>query len=78
MDEIFETVVLIQTNKIERFPIIVMGKDFWRHMQTFVDNALIESGTIDAIDMDLIQYTDDPEEAVEMIARYEANGNGNN
>lgn len=73
MDEVFETLVLIQTKKIERFPIIVMGTDFWRHMQTFVDEALIANETIDPLDMKLIYSTDDPEEAVEMIARFDAN-----
>lgn len=74
MDEVFETLVLIQTKKIERFPIIIMGNDFWQHMQTFIDNALIAHETIDAIDMNLLQFTDDPREAVEMIAHYDANG----
>jgi len=74
MDEIFETLVLIQTKKIEKFPIIVMGKEFWEYMREFVDKALISHGTIDAADMDLVQWTDCPEEAVEMIARFSANG----
>ncbi len=68
MDEIFETLVLIQTKKIERFPIIIMGTEFWGHLQTFVDNALIKGKTIDPLDMTLIQWTDDPEEAVEIAA----------
>ena len=72
MDEVFETLVLIQTKKIERFPIIIMGTDFWEHMQTFIDDALIAHETIDAIDMNLLQFTDDPKEAVEMIARFDA------
>ncbi len=72
LDEVFETLVLIQTKKIERFPIIIMGKEFWSHLQTFIDNALIEGRTIDPIDMDLVQWTDDPNEAVEMIARFDA------
>ncbi|MBO6514071.1 MAG: TIGR00730 family Rossman fold protein [Phycisphaerales bacterium] len=72
LDEVFETLVLIQTKKIERFPIIVMGKEFWSHLQTFIDNALIQGRTIDPIDIDLVQWTDDPNEAVEMIARFDA------
>ena len=76
MDEIFEAAVLIQTNKIERFPIIVMGEEFWKHMQDFINNALIANETIDAIDMDIFQWTDDPEEAVAMIADSIAKGSG--
>ncbi len=74
MDEVFETLVLIQTKKIEKFPIIVMGKDFWEHMRVFIENALIANETISPVDLDLVQWTDDPEEAVEMIARFSANG----
>lgn len=74
MDEIFEAAVLIQTKKIERFPIIVMGKEFWAHMQEFIENALIANETIDAIDMDIFEWTDDPDEAVAIIARSIANG----
>tara|TARA_R110002096_G_scaffold173781_5_gene348502 strand:+ start:149229 stop:149993 length:765 start_codon:yes stop_codon:yes gene_type:complete len=76
MDEIFETAVLIQTKKIERFPIIVMGEEFWDHMREFINNALIANETIDAVDMDIFQWTDDPEEAVAMIAQFGTKGDG--
>ncbi|MFK7760415.1 MAG: TIGR00730 family Rossman fold protein [Phycisphaerales bacterium] len=72
MDEVFETLVLIQTKKIDRFPIIIMGRAFWEHLNVFVENALIAHETIGALDMNILQWTDDPQEAVEMIARYDA------
>jgi uncharacterized protein (TIGR00730 family) len=76
LDEIFETVVLIQTGKIERFPIIVMGREFWEPMQDFIDKSLIEGGTISAEDMNLIHLTDDPNEVVEIIAEAHKKRNG--
>lgn len=76
LDEIFETVVLIQTGKIERFPIIIMGRAFWEPMREFIDRSLIEGGTISAEDMDLIHVTDDPDEAIAIIAEAQAKRNG--
>ena len=76
LDEIFETVVLIQTGKIERFPIIIMGRKFWEPMQEFIDKSLIEGGTITAGDMDLIHVTDDPDEAIAIISEAQARRNG--
>jgi uncharacterized protein (TIGR00730 family) len=76
LDEIFETVVLIQTGKIERFPIIIMGRKFWEPMREFIEKSLIEGGTISAEDMDLIHVTDDPAEAIAIIAEAQARRNG--
>lgn len=77
LDEVFETAVLIQTGKIEKFPIIVMGRDFWRPMNAFIQESLIAHGTIFPEAMDLIHVTDDPDEAIEIIANAQAKLNGN-
>jgi uncharacterized protein (TIGR00730 family) len=77
LDEVFETWVLIQTGKIERFPIIVMGREFWEPMREFVQKSLVDGGTISAEDMDLIHLTDDPAEAIQIIAKEQAKRNGN-
>lgn len=76
LDEIFETVVLIQTGKIEKFPIIIMGRKFWEPMNEFINESLIAAGTISPEDMDLIHVTDDPDEAVEIISEAQAKRNG--
>lgn len=76
LDEVFETMVLIQTGKIEKFPIIIMGKKFWEPMNEFIEKSLIQGGTISPEDMKLVHITDDPNEAVEIIARAEAERNG--
>lgn len=67
LDELFETLTLIQTSKIEKFPVILMGTEFWKHMRTFVRKALIADKTISPVDLNLIQSTDDFDEAIEWI-----------
>lgn len=67
LDEVFETAVLIQTRKIQQFPIVIMGTEFWNPLREFIDKSLIGGGTISPEDMDLITVTDDPKEAVETV-----------
>jgi hypothetical protein len=67
LDEIFETAVLIQTGKIKEFPLVIMGKDFWRPLLDFMRDRLIKEQTIDPIDTERIIVTDSPEEAVKAI-----------
>jgi uncharacterized protein (TIGR00730 family) len=67
LDEVFETATLMQTRKIESFPIIAMGTDFWRHMGTFMQEALLAEKTIDEADTELFDLTDSVEEAVEIV-----------
>ena len=77
LDEVFETIVLIQTGKIERFPIVLMGEDFWNPMREFIESSLISQATISPEDLDLMTVTDDPKEAVEAVASADAKRNGN-
>jgi uncharacterized protein (TIGR00730 family) len=67
MDELFETANLIQTGKIERFPLIAMGSDYWLNMVSLRD-AAIATGTISEDDRDLYARTDDVEEALALLA----------
>jgi uncharacterized protein (TIGR00730 family) len=70
LDEVFETATLMQTGKIEYFPIIAMGSEFWKHLQVFVRNSLMAEKTIDEKDLDLFKNTDDPDEAVAIIRKH--------
>ena len=72
LDEVFETAVLIQTRKIQQFPIVIMGTEFWNPLREFIDKSLIGGGTISPEDMDLITVTDDPKEAVETVMMAQA------
>lgn len=62
LDELFETLTLIQTRKISSFPIVVMGTDYWKTLLDFI-HQLDEAGTISKQDLHLLKVTDDVEEA---------------
>ncbi|MBS1658723.1 MAG: TIGR00730 family Rossman fold protein [Chitinophagales bacterium] len=72
LDELFETLTLIQTGKIDHFPIILMGKSYWETMLNFV-NELDDQGTISIEDLSLLKITDDPEEAMAHIQEHAIN-----
>src|SRR5713226_9414378 len=67
LDEIFETATLVQTAKIQEYPIVLMGRDYWGPLTDFVRNRLLVEGTIDPGDEQLLRVTDSPAEAVELI-----------
>ena len=67
LDEVFETATLMQTGKVESFPIIAMGGDFWNPIGNFIQHALMEEGTISPADLNLFHLTDSIEDAVSMI-----------
>jgi uncharacterized protein (TIGR00730 family) len=69
MDEMFETMTLIQTKKIRNFPIILMGKDYWKPLMDFVYH-MAEEGTISPEDPELIFFTDDIHEAAAHLQRH--------
>lgn len=68
LDEVFETATLIQTGKIDEFPIVLMGEDYWRPLIKFMEDTMVRAGTIDQRDVNRLLITDSPEEAVEAIA----------
>ena len=65
MDELFETLTLIQTKKIKRIPLILFGKKFWDSVINF--EALVDGGTINEKDLSLIQYVETADEAWQII-----------
>ncbi len=67
LDEVFETLTLIQTCTIEQFPVILMGSEFWTHMVAFFEDSLLGERTIDPEDIRLFRITDSPQEAVTLI-----------
>ncbi len=66
LDEVFETLTLVQTQKIRNFPIVLMGVDYWRPMIDFI-NGLVEQGTISPGDAELLTVTDDPAVAITTV-----------
>lgn len=65
LDELFETLTLLQTKKAEAVPVILYDEAFWRRLINF--DLLVESGVISAEDLDLIQFVDTPEQAWQAI-----------
>ncbi len=71
LDELFETLTLIQTDKISNVPIILVGKEFWTGLIDWVKTTVLgEFGNIAAKDLELIPIVDSPEEIVKIITDY--------
>src|SRR5690606_22003948 len=69
LDELFEAVTLVQTGKVTHFPIVLVGRSFWEPMLAWLRDTLVPAGTIAQADLDLLQLTDDPQEAVDLVVR---------
>jgi uncharacterized protein (TIGR00730 family) len=67
LDELFEAITLIQTNKIGRFPIILVGSEFWAGLMDWIKKNVLEAKNISPEDLDLIKIADSAEEVVEII-----------
>jgi hypothetical protein len=64
LDEAFELATLVQNGKIERFPLIAVGHDFWGELVRFFDRTLVREGTLSASELDLIRLAETPEDVV--------------
>jgi uncharacterized protein (TIGR00730 family) len=72
MDELFEALTLIQTGKIDHFPLVLFDSDYWGEMLDWASKELLGHGTISPGDLELMTVTDDPDEAVRLVvAAYE-------
>jgi uncharacterized protein (TIGR00730 family) len=71
MDELFEVLTLIQTKKISRVPVILVGTEYWKGLRQWIyDTMAMEFGTISPDDMDLMPLVDTPEEVVSIIRKF--------
>jgi len=70
LDEFFESLTLIQTAKIRRFPVVLMGRKYWEGLIRWMEQTLIDEGTISAADLNLFYLADHPEDAVEYIVKF--------
>jgi len=73
LDELFETLTLIQTRKISKIPIVLVGKEHWSGLIDWMLEQLVSEGLIDQNDMDLFFLTDDCEEAVDYVVDFYKN-----
>jgi uncharacterized protein (TIGR00730 family) len=67
LDEAFEALTLIQTQRIKEFPLVMMGTDYWAPLRRFIEDRLVDARTIDAADAARIIWTDSPAEAAALI-----------
>lgn len=67
LDEVFEALTLIQTNRIRGFPVVLVGSDYWGPLLTWIEEGLLKQGAISPEDMDLITLIDDPDEVVKVV-----------
>ncbi|WP_339755564.1 TIGR00730 family Rossman fold protein [uncultured Winogradskyella sp.] len=75
LDELFEAITLIQTHKIEKFPIILVGVEFWGGLMEWVKTTLLDAGNISAKDLDLIHMVDTADEVIDILnAFYKESG----
>lgn len=73
LDELFEALTLIQTEKIGTFPIVLVGKEFWSGLVDWIKDTLLDkAGNISAKDLDLFHVVDTAEDAVEVINNFYA------
>lgn len=67
MDELFEAITLIQTKKIGKFPIVLVGTKYWSGLVDWIKNTLVEEGSVSLDDLKLISIVDTDEEVLEVI-----------
>src|SRR3954453_725244 len=70
LDELFEALTLIQTHKVQDFPVILMGSGYWGGMIDWIRGTLLAEAAINKDDVDLLRLTDDTGEAVRIIQAY--------
>jgi len=74
LDELFEALTLVQTGKITRFPVVLVGSRYWAGLISWIRETLVAEGKVDAEDLDLLQVADDPAEVVQLIQEAHRNG----
>ena len=67
MDELFEALTLVQTKKVTRFPVVMMGTAYWSGLIDWIRQTMVQTGKIGLTDLDLLLITDDVDAAVEHI-----------
>jgi uncharacterized protein (TIGR00730 family) len=67
LDELFEALTLIQTEKVRNFPVVLFGRDYWSGLIDWLRETMAREGKISPADLDLLRITDDPEEVVRCV-----------
>jgi uncharacterized protein (TIGR00730 family) len=67
LDELFESLTLVQTKKVTKFPVVLFGTEYWGGLVDWIRNAVLPDGKISAKDLDLIHLTDDVDDAIRVV-----------
>jgi uncharacterized protein (TIGR00730 family) len=67
LDELFEALTLVQTQKVTSFPVVLIGKEYWSGMLAWLRDTVLADGKLSEADLDMLVVTDDVEEAVAMV-----------
>lgn len=70
LDELFEALTLIQTQRAKHFPVVLMGSEFWSGLVDWLRDTVLARGNISSSDLDLFRICDDPKEAVDLIEEF--------
>lgn len=70
LDEFFEGIALVQTKRIEPFPIILVGSKYWSGMLSWLEKTVYRSGAIEKSDMGIFAVIDDPQEILDHVKRF--------
>jgi uncharacterized protein (TIGR00730 family) len=70
MDELFETLTLIQTQKSDTLPLVIMGKEYWKGLDAWLHESMCANKYISNDDFDIVNMTDDPQEAIDIINEF--------
>jgi len=66
-DELFEALCLMQTHKIDMFPVVLVGRDYWQGLLDWLRTAVVDGGMVNPLDIDLMRVVDTPEEALQVL-----------
>ncbi|MDD5006245.1 MAG: TIGR00730 family Rossman fold protein [Candidatus Omnitrophica bacterium] len=70
LDELFESLNLVQTERIQKFPVVMVGSDYWKGLIQWIKDEAIERGCIDKSELDIFKLVDEPEEVVRIIKEF--------
>jgi len=69
MDELFESITLIQTHKIKPFPVILVGSEYWKGLLDWIKEVVLKKGKISPEDLEILQLIDEPAEIIKAIKK---------
>ena len=72
LDELFESLTLIQTRKVRNFPVVLVGTSYWGGLLKWIRGTLLHDRAIEEADLALLQVTDDPDEVVRIVQAFSA------